>query len=330
MSFEPHTPRVVSPSPLYPAAVFLGTVLFLLGYPSFLMIVHDLPSLPSLGLRRLFAPVGPLVFPFEELALALIYILCFILGYTFVFGRHARRQFILLSTALALIGYAAGLYLIAGTSPMQIYRLHTSCTPDGLSCYPYLAHGIVILFATALSMGFAERMLLRWAGRNVFGYPATRFPARSFALLACLLSPMAVYLLILMILDELFILLHVSENTVPEQSYAFHSETLAALAVAVLSSFIFAMGFVRNNWKYRMAGSIACLTIVLFCILVFLDLHLSGLSGRKLACLEKGSSVCPSHWERGGLLVLSFVWAIVLIERGFRHFAKSTIYQNGN
>lgn len=330
MSVEPHTRGANSIIQLYPAAIFICVVLFFLGYPSFLMTVHDLPNLPSLGFRRLLDPVGPLTFPFEELALAPIYILLVILVYTFLFGREARRQFILVATALAVIIYAAGIYLIADTSPIQIYRLHISCAPNGLSCYPYLAHGIVILFATALSMIFSERILLRWAGRNVFGYPATRFPTRNFVLLACLLSPMALYPLMLVLFDELGVWLHVSQNALPQQSHAAYVEAPATFIVAVLSSFAIAVGCLRYNSRYRIAGLIALVTIALFYTLIFLDLHLSGLSGRRLACLGKSSSVCPSHWERGGLLVLSFVWATVLIERGFRYFGQSTIYQSGN
>jgi len=331
LSFEPHRRGASSITQLYLAGAFLGAVLFLLGYPSFLMIVHDLPSPPSVGFRRLLEPVGPLTFPFEELALALLYILSFILGYTFLFGRAAKYQFILISTVLALIGYTAAIYLIGHTSPMQIYQLHISCVSGGLSCYPYLVHGIVILFATALSMIFTERMLLRWANRDAFGYPLRRFPARNFALIACLLGPILIYPSLLMLLNDPSSVADFRANIFTAPVSSFHStvaDFAAVFATSLFSALALTMVSTGNNRKSGLVALIILLTVAIFYLFVYLDIYFSGAGGRRFACIDRGLHACLSYWERAWLLALAFGLSTILIERAFRHFGRAGIYQD--
>lgn len=210
---------------------------------------------------------------------------------------------------------------------MKIYQRHISCLPDGLSCYPYLAHGIVILFATALSMILVERFLL-WTGRNVFGYPTVRFPVRNFGLIFCLVSPIAVYPAVSMLLTEPTSFFDFSTAIFTAPRSSAYVGLAAALATTAFSTIILASLVANNRRRYGVFALVASMTLILFYFFFYVDVFVSGSSARRIVCHAERLQACLSYLERGVLLSFAFICSTIMVERVIRNFGQSAIYQD--
>jgi hypothetical protein len=297
--------------------VLVCIVLLLVAYPALLILAHDLPNLPKLSPRRLFDPVGPPLFPFENVTLAFIFVSGFVSVYAALFGKEAKYQYILITTLLATTGYGLGIYLINKLYPLSISRLHSpACAGLDSQCYPYIAHGLIMLFSASISTIISERLLHRLAGRDVFGYPRARFRSATLWVPLYLIAPILLYPIVLLFSRHLSTLtvLHFDWLFESIQSHFVYWDLVLSATFIVIFLAGFISFFVRGaKTNFFVLASIC--SLIFYSAALFGDVWVSSLTSRKAVCAPGVSLACPPAFERGVLLALAITWAIVLAGR---------------
>src|SRR5712692_9319150 len=100
-----HMTQAASKPLVWRLVAFGYVVVRLIVYPAILIALQDFPHLPKFGFGRYFEPTELSHFRYENVILALGFIVVFVFGFGRLFAQEGKSQFIISATILSVVFY---------------------------------------------------------------------------------------------------------------------------------------------------------------------------------------------------------------------------------